>query len=170
MSRAVSPPLRADDFSQTLRRRKGRSQKTSTFLHRARTRLQFDPLRGIHVDAIHVENPVKMRTRGAASRTGVAKSISTLDSCTASDSQPRHVQIHGFEALSVVDSDRVAKNVELFREGHRACRNGPNRFAFGSPLIHSAVIFAREFAIVETLYAKRRCHASGDGRRKWILP
>src|SRR5437867_5936318 len=171
MSRAVLPPLRANEFSRTLRcKKRKKPEKTSTFLRRACTGLQFDPLRGIHVDAIDVENPVKMRTRGAAGRTGVAKSISALDSCTANDSQSRHVQIHGFEALSVVDSDRVAKNVELFREGHSACRNGPNRFAVGSPLIHSAVIFARGFAIVETPYAKRRCHASGDGCRKWILP
>src|SRR5258705_13839390 len=134
MSRAVSPPLRANDFSQALGRRKRSRKQTLTFLRRARTRLQFDPLRGIHVDAIDVENPVKMRTGGAASRTGVAKSISALDSCTTSDSQSRHVQIHGFEALSVVDSDRVAKNVKLFREGDSACRNGANRFALGSPL------------------------------------
>src|SRR5258705_11657531 len=99
MSRVVSPPLRANDFfaESPAQKKEEARKKPSTFLRRARTRLQFDPLRGIHVDAIHVENPVKMRTRGAASRTGIAKSISALDSCTASDSQSRHVQIHGFE-------------------------------------------------------------------------
>jgi len=113
---------------------------------------------------------MKMRTRGTASRAGIAKNVSTLHRCTASDNQSRHVQIHRLEALSVVDPDSVAKNVKLFCEGHSACRNGANRFAIGSPLIHSTVIFARGLAIVETLYAKRRRHAAGDRRRKWILP
>src|SRR5712664_2638475 len=114
-----------------------------------RARLQLDPLRGIHVDAIHVKNPMKVRTRRPTGGASVTKNIAALHRRAASNNQACHVQVRGLEALSVVDADCIAKNVELFSKGDSTSRDGANWLAFGSALVYAAVIFAGGFAVVE---------------------
>ena len=57
-----------------------------------------------------------MRPGGAAGGTGVAKNIAALHGRAGSNDESRHVQVHGFEALAVIDADSVAEHVELFGE------------------------------------------------------
>src|SRR5579863_138988 len=136
----------------------------------SRAELQLHPLRGIDVDAVYVENPVQMRAGGAAGGTGIAENIAALNRGARSRNQARHVQVHRFEALAVVDPDGVAENVKLSCEGDSARGHRAYRLAFRSALIDAAVVFAGGFAVVEALDAERRSHATADGRSEGIRP
>src|SRR5215813_9404929 len=105
-------------------------------------RLKLDPLRGVDVHTIDVENPVEMRSGGAARGTGVAQNVAALDLCTCCDDELRHVKIRGLKALAVVNADRIAENVEFLRERDVACGDGADGFAGRGALVHAAVILA----------------------------
>src|SRR5215469_6879093 len=98
----------------------------------AQTGLQFDPLRGIDIDSVYVQDPVEVRAGGAAGGPGVTENIAALHNSTRSHNETRHVQVHGFQALAVIDAHRVAKYIELLCEGDSAGSDSANRFAFRS--------------------------------------
>ena len=86
----------------------------------ARTRLKFEPLRGINVHAINVKDPVQVRTSGTTSGTRVAEDVAALHLRAGNCDQLGHVEIHGLEALAVVNADGVAEYVELLGESDGA--------------------------------------------------
>src|SRR5258708_35713310 len=102
---------------------------------------------------------MQMRAGRAACGPCITESIPTLHASTVLDRQARHVQVHGLEALAVVDADGVAEHVELLRESYSPRGDRANRFAFGSTLVHAAVRFASRFPVVQTLHTERRGHA-----------
>jgi hypothetical protein len=132
--------------------------------------LEFDPLSGVYVEAVYVQNPVKVRAGGAAGGTGVAEDVAALDFGAGGDFEFGHVEIHGFEALTVVNADSISEDIKLLSEGDGACSNGANGFSSGSALVDAAVVVAGGFAVVEALYAKRRGHTAGNGRGQRICP
>src|SRR5258707_941125 len=87
------------------------SSRASAFFCGARARHKFHPLRGIHVDTIHVKHPMQVRPRRTSSRTRIAENIAALHRNSRSHHESRHVQVHRFEALAVVDSHCVAKHI-----------------------------------------------------------
>src|ERR1700686_2304421 len=93
---------------------------------------------------------------GASSGTGIAKNVEALHGRAGSGDQPRHVQVHGFEALAVIDADGVAEDVEFLRKRDGASSDRANRFAFRSALVEAAVVLAGRFAVVEALDAEGR--------------
>src|SRR5262245_14029808 len=101
---------------------------------RARTGLEFHPLRGIDVDSVDVKNPVKMRASGAAGGTGVAKDVAALDLRAGRGNKLGHVEVHGLKALAVINADGVAEDVELLGERDCARGDGANGFAGRSTL------------------------------------
>src|SRR5205814_566563 len=144
--------------------------RTSVFFRSTRTRLELDPLRGIYIHTIDVKNPVQMRTIGAASGTCVTKYIAARHGCPRGHHQSRHVQVHGFESLPMIDSDSVAKNIKLFREYYYAGGDRANRLPFWCSLIHAAMIFAGGLSVVETFHPEWRRDAAWRRSGEWILP
>jgi hypothetical protein len=130
----------------------------------ARARGEPHPLRGIDIDAVDVENPVEMGAGGTAGRTGVAEDVAAFNLCARGGEQLGHVEVHGLEALAVVNAHGVAEDVELLGESYRTGGNGADGFASGCALIDAAVIFTGGLAVVETFNAKGRGHAS---RYRW---
>ena len=126
--------------------------------------MKLDPLCGVDVHTIDVENPVEMRSGGAARGTGVAQNVAALHLCTRCDNELRHVKIHGLKALAVVNADRIAENVELLRERDVACGDGTDGFAGRGALVHAAVIFAGRLPVMEAPDAEGRGHAAGNRR------
>src|SRR6266478_5937597 len=120
------------------------------------TRLKLHPLRRIHVDAINVKNPVQMRASGPSGSASVTKNIATFHGTSRTHQQSRHVQVHGFQALPMIDSRGVAEHIELFCEGNRSRSNRANRFSFRCALVHATVIFAGVPSVVQTFDAERR--------------
>src|SRR6516164_4122629 len=133
-------------------------------------RLKLYPLCGVDVHTIDVENPVEMRSGGAARGTGVAQNVAALHLRTRCDNELRHVKIHGLKALAVVNADRIAENVELLRERDVACGDGTDGFAGRGALVHAAVIFAGRLPVMEAPDAEGRGHAAGNRRNERILP
>lgn len=139
-------------------------------LRLAGTGLEFHPLSRIHVDTVHVKNPVKVRSSGPSRGTSVAQNIASLNLGAGRDREFRHVKIHGLESLAVVNSDGIAQDVERLGKGNGSSRNGADGFAGGSALIDTAVIFASRLLVVQPFDAERRGHAARDGRGKRISP
>jgi len=136
----------------------------------ARTWGEFHPLRGIDVDAVDVKDPVEMGASGTAGRTGVTEDVAALNLRAGSGGQLGHVEVHGLEALAVVNADSIAEHVELLSESYGTSSNGADGFAGGSALIDAAVIFTGGFAVVETFDTEGRSHTSGYGRGERVLP
>jgi hypothetical protein len=136
----------------------------------ARTGRKLHPLRGIDVDAVDVQNPVKMRAGGAASRTGVTEDVTALNLCARRGNQLGHVEVHRLETLAMVKTRGVTEDVELLSESYRAGGNRADGFAGGRALIDAAVIFAGGLAVVEAFDAEGRGHAARDGRSERVLP
>src|SRR5262249_44685396 len=133
-------------------------------------RLKLDPLRGVDVHTIDVENPVEMRSGGAARGTGVAQNVAALDLGTSCDHELRHVKIHGLQALAVVNADRIAENVELLCERDVAAGDGADGLGGWGALVHAGVIFAGRLPVMEAPDAEGRGHAAGYRRNERILP
>src|SRR5215470_7144458 len=79
---------------------------------RTRARLKFHPLRGIDVHAIDIENPMQVRAGGPAGRTGITENVPALHLQAGGRDEFGHVQIHGFEALAMVEAYGVAEHME----------------------------------------------------------
>jgi hypothetical protein len=91
-----------------------------------------------------------MGASGTAGRTGVTEDVAALNLRAGSGGQLGHVEVHGLEALAVVNADSIAEHVELLSESYGTSSNGADGFAGGSALIDAAVIFTGGFAVVET--------------------
>ena len=109
-----------------------------------------------------------MRPGRAASRTCIAKNISALHCRARGNDESRHVQVHGFEALAVIDTDGVTEHVELFGKVDGARGYSANRFTFR--VRWSARDTRRWVAVVQTFDAKGRSHAAGNRCGQEILP
>src|ERR1700751_5761933 len=104
----------------------------------AGARLEFHPLRGVGVDTVDVKNPVEVRAGGAASRAGVTEDVATLDLRAGRGNQFGHVEVHGLEALAVVNADGIAQDIKLLSEGDGAGGHSADGFAGGRALIDAA--------------------------------
>ncbi len=113
---------------------------------------------------------MKVGTGRAARGAGVAEDVAFLYEGTVGDSQFRHMEKHGGEALAVIDADGVAKNVEVLCEDDFSVGDGTNFFACRGALIDATVKFTGGFSIVKTLHAEGRGDAAIDGRGEGILP
>src|SRR5262245_31537526 len=130
----------------------------------ARAGLEFEPLAGVDVHSVDVKNPVKMRASGAAGGASVSEDVAALNLRARRYDEFGHVEIHGFEALAVVNADGVAEHIKFLRESDSACCDRADGFAGWRALVNAAVIFAGSFTVVKTFDAKWRGHAAGDGR------
>jgi len=96
-----------------------------------------------------------VRAGGAAGGTGVSKDVTALDLRTRSNDESGHVEIHGFQALAVVNADGVAEYVKLLRESDGACGHCAYGFIGGRALVDAAMIFPGGLSVMKALDAKR---------------
>src|ERR1035441_1492235 len=107
-----------------------------------------------------------MRSRGAPSGPNITHHVTLLDYVTFRHCELRHVQVHRFEALTVVDAHRSSVQGPVAHDLHDTAIHGADRGPGRRPLIEAAVEIPGRFAIHITLHAEKRGHAATYWQRQ----
>ena len=123
-------------------------------LRRLRTRRHFHPLQRIHWNTVDIQRPMQMRRSGAARGTSEPDHVTLLNSRALDSRDLRHMQIHRFETLPMIDGNSAAVQIKLARDFHHPrCRRVDRRARRGSQ-IQTAVKIAGWFAVMQTLHSE----------------
>ena len=95
-----------------------------------------------------------MRGRRASGRPDITDHVSLFDRRAFGYRELRHVEVHRFEALAVIDADRAAVQVPFADDFHDAGVDCVDRRAGGRPLIDPAVKIPGRFAVHVALHAE----------------
>src|SRR5271155_1019365 len=113
---------------------------------------------------------MKVRAVGAAGGSDVADHVAFVHASACLHVQFRHVQVHRFEALAVVDSYGAAEDVERLDNFYNAGSDCANGRSVGRALVDSGVKFTRRLTVMKALYTEGRDDTTGNGSDEGIFP
>src|ERR1700735_1468430 len=111
-----------------------------------------------------------MRAVCAAGGADVADPVTFVYASAKLHIQFRHVQIHRFEALTVVDGHGATENVEWLHDSYDSGGHGANRSSISCALVDSCVNFTSGLSVVQARNPKGGDDATRERRDERVVP